>query len=790
MVYKSCYSDTYYTTTADTFSYRIELDGAVIYSGKAVKMPNADVIRINVNKICQNYLSNNLESMINPVLTGGSPLPFIENAYALRVFDLIDNRTNQTVESYMFLYDYNYVELWSGQLQNRWYESGETEEQVIIITPTSSNVGYEGGNVTITVQYLNGDTNDVDIYATNGASVEDVIWNGDMGTVVVNVPANTGTTDKDYTVVISGSTATGATTINQTSAAGSISVNVNELDYAVNGGVQYVDMDSNGNWTLTYPNWLTVTAVERNSGVAVNPSAGSSGSYRFTVVANANSGSTLEGNMVFTTGNVSKTVAVSQASNISTVSVSPTAMTVANSGTTQVITITSNGNWSITKPDWVVLSVSSGSGNGTVTVTVPSNSGTSRSGNIVFTAGQSTATVSVSQAAAPDYITLSPNSMSFVYSGETKSLSISSNVSWVITAPAWITASSTAGTGNATITLTASNNTGSSRSGNVIVSGGSASTSVSVSQSDDNTAALSEYLTFEILSAGTITWQISGVTGETVKGYFRSNGGSWVGSTTTGGVTLGQSVSQGDIVEFKSEGGRSFRFSASTATFNVRGNIMSLIGFDDFSGMTTLETESIFLNLFRNSKVVDASKLLLPATTLSSKCYYGMFSVCHYLVTPPSTLPATILANNCYENMFSSCELLTSAPTISAISLANTCCARMFVGCTSLTTAPSLPATTLAQGCYNQMFERCTSLTTAPELPATTLERNCYLHMFNGCSNLNYVKCLATNLGDASNTTDWLSGVSASGTFVKNSLMSGWSSGVSGIPTGWTVQNA
>ena len=36
----------------------------------------------------------------------------------------------------------------------------------------------------------------------------------------------------------------------------------------------------------------------------------------------------------------------------------------------------------------------------------------------------------------------------------------------------------------------------------------------------------------------------------------------------------------------------------------------------------------------------------------------------------------------------------------------------------------------------------------------------------------------------------WLSSVSSSGTFIKNSSMSTWTRGTSGIPTNWTVQNA
>ncbi|MBP5402016.1 MAG: hypothetical protein J6Y36_02535 [Treponema sp.] len=99
-----------------------------------------------------------------------------------------------------------------------------------------------------------------------------------------------------------------------------------------------------------------------------------------------------------------------------------------------------------------------------------------------------------------------------------------------------------------------------------------------------------------------------------------------------------------------------------------------------------------------------------------------------------------------------------------------------------------LPATTLAQSCYVQMFSFCTSLTQAPVLPATTLAEGCYFQMFYGCTSLNKVTCLATDLSAAGCTFEWLYGVASSGTFTKASGAD-WSSGESGIPSGWTIKN-
>lgn len=234
-----------------------------------------------------------------------------------------------------------------------------------------------------------------------------------------------------------------------------------------------------------------------------------------------------------------------------------------------------------------------------------------------------------------------------------------------------------------------------------------------------------------------------------------------------------------------------WRFT-STNRYNAYGNIMSLLYGDNFIGQTLFADGSWynFAGLFDFSELlINASKLILPATTLAQRCYSFMFYGCTSLITAPE-LPATNLAQSCYNSMFQGCTSLVTAPDLPATNLAQGCYAFMFEGCTSLTTAPVLPATTLAEHCYENMFQRCTSLTTAPELPATTLASNCYNMMFYICSSLNYIKCLATDISASKCVEYWVVDVSSSGTFVKDASMTGWSIGDSGIPSGWTVVDA
>ena len=254
---------------------------------------------------------------------------------------------------------------------------------------------------------------------------------------------------------------------------------------------------------------------------------------------------------------------------------------------------------------------------------------------------------------------------------------------------------------------------------------------------------------------------------------------------------------------------------------DIYGNIMSLIYGDNFYGQTVLTSDYTFRNLFvdslsGSSRIADAHNLVLPATTLTKGCYEYMFNNCTMLWTAPALLPATTLADSCYEGMFYNCESLVTAPGLPATTLAYSCYKGMFYECEKLTTAPDLPATTLAEDCYYSMFRSCRKLTTTPDLPATKLEYNCYREMFYWCVNLttapdlpattlsagcyremfrkctkiNYIKCLATDIHAPDSLTDWVNGVSSTGTFVKNLNMSNWTTGTSGIPSGWTVQDA
>ena len=316
-------------------------------------------------------------------------------------------------------------------------------------------------------------------------------------------------------------------------------------------------------------------------------------------------------------------------------------------------------------------------------------------------------------------------------------------------------------------------------------------------------AIYGEYLTFTIVSEGDIYWYTNNKTKPGKWIYYSLNGGDWkallpYSAGDAGGTIAG--LKAGDIIRFKGDNA-SYASGISnddviycafsgTATFEARGNLISLIDSTNFGNVDTLASGTAFSRLFVNCKgIISAENLFLGANTLTEQCYREMFSGCTNLTKSPLSLPATELADRCYDSMFKGCTKLVTTPTLPATALKLSCYYGMFANCKSLITPPQLPATTLASKCYREMFKDCTSLTTAPELPATTLVNYCYRNMFQGCTSLNYIKCLATDISASDCTHLWVDGVASTGTFVTPSSTN-WSTGAGGIPSGWTRVNS
>ena len=202
--------------------------------------------------------------------------------------------------------------------------------------------------------------------------------------------------------------------------------------------------------------------------------------------------------------------------------------------------------------------------------------------------------------------------------------------------------------------------------------------------------------------------------------------------------------------------------------------------------------------------IAAGNKVYFRAEGLSPVSTYGIgsFSIsgrCDIGGNIMSLLYGDNFVDNIKMKSFAFYGLLKKQPIVNAfnlimpsVTMAQACCHSMFSGCTSLENAPALPATGMALECYYSMFYGCKSLVNAPALPATVLKTSCYSYMFYGCSNLAYIKMMVEGeLGGGSYTYQWVKGVAANGTFVKNAAAT-WTDTFEeyAIPTGWTVETA
>lgn len=280
---------------------------------------------------------------------------------------------------------------------------------------------------------------------------------------------------------------------------------------------------------------------------------------------------------------------------------------------------------------------------------------------------------------------------------------------------------------------------------------------------------------------------------------------------------------KGNRVDYKNGGADQYDgpkdkpiFRASLKCY-ISGNIMSLVG--DAPKLSESAFQGAFSRGGSNANIdIDPdSPLILPATTLATKCYMNMFRNCTSLTRAPQfrvevtasgccynmfrqcsnlvdvsgiELPAQTLSEDCYRELFRQCTSLTEvdANLLPASTLAKACYQQMFNGCTGLTNTPNLPATVLAESCYDTMFSACSKIEKAPKLSASTLVTSCYYQMFNGCSKLKEVTCLANDGFSATKCTEnWITGVGSTGQFTRAQGVDSWPRGASGIPNGWEI---
>lgn len=251
-----------------------------------------------------------------------------------------------------------------------------------------------------------------------------------------------------------------------------------------------------------------------------------------------------------------------------------------------------------------------------------------------------------------------------------------------------------------------------------------------------------QYLTFIPVEDAVFSWAERATSGHLE--YSVNGGQTWVtiadGESTPTIVAGSKVMWRGDLKPRYGE--TSIATSAGIGTFSASGNYhaygntMSLLFYDNYYG-----------------------------SQLDSNDYRVAFGALFYqdthILTAP-LLPATELTTYCYVNMFRGCSNLVIAVRV-------------------------LPAMTIPpRGCQSMYYD-CTNLRVASILLCNSIGSYGCQNMYRNCGNIDYIKCLATKISGTAGTATWVYGVSSTGTFVKDATMTEWSTGTSGIPSGWTV---
>ncbi len=145
----------------------------------------------------------------------------------------------------------------------------------------------------------------------------------------------------------------------------------------------------------------------------------------------------------------------------------PEAVSFGGNETTTSFEVTASGTWTITgMPDWFNLNPEQGTGTSTVTITTNDASNPSaindRTATLTIQSGNISRSLKVTQSKALEELQASTDSIAFKSDADlTQQLQITNNSQWTVenTAGDWLRIEPMSGTGNATLTLTAIQNT-------------------------------------------------------------------------------------------------------------------------------------------------------------------------------------------------------------------------------------------------------------------------------------------------------------------------------------------
>lgn len=769
MINAYTWQDIYYETTAEELVYSVRYLGNDIFYGRAVKSPSSATLRINVSKICRDWVEAQAPSFSDGIYQGMN----------YGVFDLL-NDEGTILSQYGFLFNWGYEDVWdglsfvmskpiNGRADSRMImlysvfsdTTGQTicrDEEFIKklrIIPSYIEVSNTGVTRTITVESNYDYSVTVDepwlhispLSGTKGKTVFTI-------TVDENALAQEryGTIHFDDSIL----------TVLQKAAPKYLEVNPTEFNFGSSASSSTFTVSTNYDYTLsTDVPWITISA-----------NSGSAGNTTFTITVGENLGNRRGGHILI---DGKPAISVNQ-SKYSYFVITPSELTYGYEPDSQQITITANTDYDITtNVPWIHISQNSGeSGVTVITVTVDRNTVETGRNGIIRIGDE---TVQVYQSKFVPYLNVDPPSIVFYKEGGISYITITANTRYNISASVpWITLSQNyVESGVTTIAVTSSQyDTGKKRNGTITVG----NNPVEVVQ---YSSSVSDYLTMDILEDGYV--KIWGYIQNPTPYEYSLNGGDWI-------TASGQSfeVKAGDKVRIKGTmGGRCNPidcedcppeclppYSSDTeqhlilndpldlygtyVRYNLYGNVLSLKYGDAFTGTTGSDDDIEIAYSFYGTNVLDASGLLLP-----EKRFCAAYAFAYSHITDLPEIPSVagdlkyMFANSWIENadiklapsnqdylyygMFKDCIYLIGNPEIDINNVMPSGCTEMFMGCRNLTGVTVEIRGIVSEMGLSDMFNGCSSLESiGGSLNITDIGYYGCESMFSGCTSLSVMQ--------------------------------------------------
>ena len=220
------------------------------------------------------------------------------------------------------------------------------------------------------------------------------------------------------------------------------------------GGSIEVSLKSNGEWTIAMTEgWVMVSSMKGNGDATLT----------LTVAPNT-TGESRTTEITASTKDNTAVLTLTQNAPQYYVNVNPLDIVCGASGGEFTVEVSSNVEWEVITPQWVTSSMMDGSNDATLTLTISPMEGDhvgNREGEVVISGPESvSAKVNVIQSVSPSSsIQVVPENLSFACTGETKTVAVTAEDSWIATVgEEWVVWNQNEGQGIAEISVTVGEN--------------------------------------------------------------------------------------------------------------------------------------------------------------------------------------------------------------------------------------------------------------------------------------------------------------------------------------------